>query len=214
MALQITVFSDSHGRHDEVEIPGGDILIFAGDMTDCRHEHDLAGFNRFLRRLPHRYKVVIGGNHDHLLADNPVLGRSLLSEAIYLQDEMVVIGGITIYGSPWQPLFNSRACDAFALPRGRALQEKWRMIPHGIDILVTHAPPAGVLDRDGPVAHGCTDLARAVAAVRPRYHVFGHIHANHGTICRQGMMAINCNVQAGNGRLRPALSFPCTVGRV
>ena len=93
-----------------VEIPDADILIFAGDMSVCRTLQDVAGFNAFLKSLPHTYKIVVGGNHDHLLASSPDLGRELLQDAIYLQDEEVVIAGLKIYGSPWQPIFNTNAC--------------------------------------------------------------------------------------------------------
>ncbi|BCO10646.1 hypothetical protein GF1_30220 [Desulfolithobacter dissulfuricans] len=205
--MKITVLSDTHTRHNQVSIPPGDILIFAGDMNNCRDEQDVADFNSFLATLPHHHKVVIGGNHDHQLAQNPQAAKALLPEAIYLQDELVVIGGLTIYGAPWQPVFNDRACDAFALPRGRALEEKWAMIPPGIDILVTHSPPAGILDQDGPVAHGCCDLTAAVNVFRPKYHVFGHIHSNHGVVKNGATTYINCNVSGPDGKLRPALSF-------
>ncbi|GBE12679.1 calcineurin-like phosphoesterase superfamily domain protein [bacterium BMS3Abin13] len=207
MNMKITVFSDTHTLHNQVNIPEGDILIFAGDMDNCRREQDVAAFNSFLEAQPHRHKVVIGGNHDHQLAGNAVTAKSLLPAAVYLQDELIVIAGITIYGAPWQPLFNDRACDAFALPRGKALKEKWSMIPEGIDILVTHTPPAGVMDLDGPVSHGCFDLTTAVNITKPKYHVFGHIHNNHGMIKNGGTTYINCNVKGRNGEIRPALSF-------
>lgn len=205
--MKITAFSDSHSMHRNVEIPDGDILLFAGDMDNCRNRQDVTEFNDFLKTLPHRYKIVVAGNHDHLLAEDTRLAKSLLSEAIYLQDEMVVIEGFSIYGAPWQPKFNARACDAFALPRGKLLDDKWRLIPEGIDILVTHSPPVGIMDQDGPVAHGCTDLYKAVTHKRPKLHVFGHIHSNHGSMNGCNTTFINCNVQGKNGVLRSALSF-------
>lgn len=205
--MKITAFSDSHSLHRDVEIPDGDILLFAGDMNNCRNTQDLTDFNNFLKTLPHRYKIIVGGNHDHLLADEPTLAKSILSEAIYLQDEMVIVEGISIYGSPWQPKFNDQACDAFALPRGRALDKKWEMIPEGVDILLTHAPPAGIMDQDGPVSHGCSGLYKAVTIKQPKLHIFGHIHSHHGSVNTCCTTFINCNVQGKDGRIRPALSF-------
>ncbi len=214
--MKITVFSDTHTLHNQVNIPEGDILIFAGDMNNCRDEQDVAAFNSFLATLPHKHKVVIGGNHDHQLAGNPVTAKSLLPEAVYLQDELVVIAGITIYGTPWQPIFNDRACDAFALPRGKALKKKWEMIPKGIDILVTHSPPSGIMDQDGPVGHGCSELTGVVNIIKPKYHVFGHIHSKHGVMKNGDTIFINCNVRGENGSIRPAISFeynPMTCGK-
>ena len=136
--MNITLLSDTHALHAQLNIPAGDIFIFAGDMTHCRTARDVEDFNRFLGQLPHEHKIVVGGNHDHRLARDPERAKSLLSEGIYLQDEQVVVSGVKIYGAPWQPLFNDRACDAFALRRGKEMRKKWDMIPHDVDILVTH----------------------------------------------------------------------------
>ncbi|MFZ5774162.1 MAG: metallophosphoesterase family protein [Thermodesulfobacteriota bacterium] len=212
--MKLALFSDTHATHGKIIIPDADILIFAGDMTHCRTARDVAEFNNFLKSLPHRQKIVVAGNHDHMLARHPEKARQLLSNAVYLQDELVVVAGITIYGAPWQPTFNDIACDAFALPRGKALRDKWDLIPPDIDILVTHTPPAGILDQDGPVSHGCSDLAEAVARVKPRYHIFGHIHSHHGMFQCGATRFINCNVQGEDGALRPALLLDYETGEL
>lgn len=193
--------------HHRVEIPDADILIFAGDMSVCRTLQDVAGFNAFLKTLPHTYKIVVGGNHDHLLASSPDLGRELLQDAIYLQDEEVVIAGIKIYGSPWQPIFNTNACDAFALPRGKVISQKWDMIPKDTDLLITHCPPSGIMDEDGGVSHGCSDLLKTVQRIEPRFHVFGHIHNHNGMQTVAKTTFVNCNVKDKKGRVRSALTF-------
>lgn len=212
--MKVAIFSDTHTSHWKIKVPDADLLIFAGDMTHCRTDREVADFNDFLHSLPHKYKVVVAGNHDHRLTDDPEKAKSLLSEAIYLQDEAVVIEGITIYGAPWNPLFNDYACDAFALPRGKVLKRKWDMIPPGIDILVTHTPPSGILDRNGPVSHGCTDLAAAVAALKPKYHIFGHIHNRHGAVKHGETWYINANVQGKNGVLRSPLLLDYNSGEI
>lgn len=212
--MKLALLSDTHAAQGRIHIPPADVLIFAGDMTHCRTARDIANFNDFLDSLPHKHKIVIGGNHDLRLARDPEKAKSLLSKAVYLQDECVVISGITIYGAPWQPVFNDRACDAFALPRGKALREKWDMIPPGVDILVTHTPPAGILDQDGPVSHGCSDLAAAVATLKPKYHIFGHIHSHHGMMALGATAYINCNVQGENGALRSALLLDYYSGEI
>ncbi len=212
--MKITLLSDTHALHARLVIPHGDIFIFAGDMTHCRTARDVEDFNRFLGSLPHAHKIVVGGNHDHRLARDREQAKAMLSEAIYLQDEMVVVAGLKIYGAPWQPVFNSRACDAFALPRGASLREKWELIPHGLDILVTHTPPAGILDQDGPVCHGCAELAEVVRSRKPRYHVFGHIHSRHGMLRCNGTRFINCNIQGPDGSLRLPLSLDFSTGEL
>ena len=96
------------------------------------------------------------------------------------------IGALRIFGSPWQPWFHDWA---FNLQRGPALAEKWALIPDGVDVLVTHGPPAEILDR---TVHGeevgCRDLRDALERVRPRLHLFGHIHEAHGRLERDGTL--------------------------
>jgi hypothetical protein len=86
---------------------------------------------------------------------------------------------LSIYGSPWQPEFYDWA---YNLPRGTALKEKWDMIPTTTDVLITHGPPHGILDKaaDG-VLCGCRELLTTVKnRVKPRLHIFGHIHEGYG----------------------------------
>ncbi|RWX45341.1 hypothetical protein VT98_13313, partial [Candidatus Electrothrix communis] len=97
---------------------------------------------------------------------------------------------------------------------GKVLKKKWDMIPSGIDILVTHTPPSGILDRNGPVSHGCTDLAAAVATLKPKYHIFGHIHNRHGAVKHGETWYINGNVQGKNGVLRSPLLLDYNSGEI
>ena len=205
--MRIVAFSDTHMLHDNVEIPDGDLLIFAGDMSICKTVQDVSRFNAFLKTLPHPNKIVIGGNHDHLLAYSSDIAKELLQDAIYLEDSSVTIEGISIYGSPWQPTFNTKACSAFALPRGKIIRKKWDLIPEGVDILVTHSPPCGIMDEDGGVSHGCSDLLERVLQLQPKLHIFGHIHNHNGMVTVGKTCFINCNVKAKSGIVRPALAF-------
>lgn len=177
--LRVVLISDTHALHDEVRVPDGDLLIHAGDFSNIGALEDVIAFNEFLGRLPHPHKVVIAGNHDFCFERIPERARPLITAAHYLQDEEVTVAGLRIWGSPWQPEFMNWA---FNLPRGEPLRQKWAQIPRGIDVLVTHGPPLGhgdlVAHRDERV--GCADLLEAVQRVRPRLHVFGHIHEGYG----------------------------------
>lgn len=102
-----------------------------------------------------------------------------LTNCVYLEDRSTTIYGLKFYGSPWQPEF----CGwGFNLPRGRALLDKWDMIPDDTDVLITHTPPVGYGDlcASGTRA-GCVDLLHTVQKrVRPKYHIYGHIHEGYG----------------------------------
>jgi Icc-related predicted phosphoesterase len=109
----------------------------------------------------------------------------------YLEDQFLEVDGVRIWGSPWQPTFCNHA---FNLDRGVAIRAKWDLIPEDLDILVTHGPPRGVLDRVGREHVGCADLAEVVTARRPRLHVFGHIHTGYGTAERNGTLFVNAAI--------------------
>ncbi|KZP20295.1 Metallo-dependent phosphatase, partial [Athelia psychrophila] len=113
-------------------------------------------------------------------SDEPNVSDSGL---VYLQDQSYVFqtreGGRrwSIYGSPWQPEF----CNwAFNYERDKTGEDIVKRIPK-TDILLTHGPPFDILDatlRGQPV--GCEALRAHVPKLRPRLHLFGHIHEARG----------------------------------
>jgi Icc-related predicted phosphoesterase len=187
---RIVCLSDTHNRHEKIAVPGGDILIHAGDATVRGTIDEIVLFDRWFSALPHRYKIFIAGNHDRLFETDNRLAKSLLDEeVIYLQDSAIEIEGLKIYGSPWQPWFFNWA---FNLPRGERLAEKWRLIPDETDILITHGPPFGILDSPPDETNvGCENLRSRVEEIRPQMHVFGHIHHSYGTVENFGVKFVN-----------------------
>jgi Icc-related predicted phosphoesterase len=179
--VKIVCISDTHLAHTKhhIEVPDGDVLIHAGDATFNGTHVEVAAFSDWFASHPHRHKLFVPGNHDRGFEIAEGLMRRYLDPGItYLRDSGVEIDGLKFWGSPWQPEFCSWA---FNLPRGKRLAEKWAMIPDNTDVLITHGPPMGVLDRvwmDGHV--GCKDLMNRVLQVKPALHVFGHIHVGYG----------------------------------
>ncbi len=177
--MRLVVLSDTHGLHDRMEVPDGDVLIHSGDMTNRGELHEVRAFDAFLARLDHRHKLVIAGNHDFCFERQPAAARELLRHAVYLEDEAAEVEGVRFYGSPWQPWFYDWA---FNLERGAEIRAKWALIPDDVEVLITHGPPLGhgdVTARGDAV--GCADLLERIRQVRPRYHLFGHIHEAFGT---------------------------------
>ncbi len=190
--MKIVAFSDTHMRHRDLSLPDGDVLIFAGDMCGGGRLNEIEDFNDYLSGLPHLHKIVIAGNHDWPFERQPQAARQLLSAAIYLQDSAVEIDGLKIHGSPWQPAFNDWA---FNLPRGEALRQKWALIPDDCDILVTHGPPLQMLDRvRNGTEVGCEMLKETVERIRPKLHIFGHIHEDHGICRKDGIIYANASI--------------------
>ncbi|MEM8601208.1 MAG: metallophosphatase domain-containing protein [Bacteroidota bacterium] len=209
--MRFVCFSDTHGRHERVSVPEGDVLVFAGDACERGTLDELVRFLDWFGGQPHPHKVLVAGNHDWPLdpsrpESEEARARVEAAGAVYLQDEALVLGGVKVYGSPWQPAFHDWA---FNLPRGGPdLAHAWAQIPDDTDLLVTHGPPHGILDRNFMwKVCGCELLTARVAEVRPRVHVFGHIHEAAGLLAAddrsQSVPTTFANVSAVNLFYRP-----------
>ena len=197
--LRLVCLSDTHDRHDALDVPAGDVLLHAGDFTGRGLPHQVEAFGAFLRRLPHRHKVVIAGNHDFLFEGAPERARAMLGDVTFLEDSGARVEGLEVWGSPWQPRFHDWA---FNLDRGAPLAAKWSLVPESVDVLLTHGPPHGVLDRTfHGLDVGCEELRDALPRLRPKLHVFGHIHEAYG--CREEGGTLFVNASNCDLRYRP-----------
>jgi Icc-related predicted phosphoesterase len=210
--MRFVCISDTHLNHDII-VPDGDVLLHAGDPTIGGDFVQLTHAAKWIASMPHRYKIVIAGNHDFDLQNAPDLVLRRWPRGVtYLQDSEVTVEGIRIWGSLWQPWFMDMA---FNLREGRELAERWALIPPGIDILLTHTPPAGILDRNAkgePV--GCARLSERLETVRPRVHVFGHIHDGYGACQTPETLYINAALESLPQYVRrEPIGFDLDVGR-
>lgn len=197
--MRLVCLSDTHGRHRELKVPDGDLLLHAGDFSKRGTPAEIRDFNAWLAELPHAHKVVIAGNHDFLFEREPALARELLSAATYLEDSGCEIAGLKIWGSPVSPRFFDWA---FNRSRGAEIRAHWAQIPAETDLVLVHGPPAGILDRTWLGQHvGCQDLQQVLAALQPACVVFGHIHEGYGSL-RQGP-TLYVNAASLDQRYRP-----------
>jgi Icc-related predicted phosphoesterase len=189
--MLIDCISDLHGF--QPELPGGDVLIIAGDLTARDTKEEYERLMPWLNKLPYRCKVVIAGNHDGLIEKGKVTIGDDNPTIHYLCDSGIEFEGFKIWGSPYTPTFE---LWYFMRNRGKEIKKHWDLIPTGIDILVTHGPPHGILDEtiDG-IQVGCEELRTAVQErIKPRMHCFGHIHECGGKIAESGGTTfINCS---------------------
>ena len=212
--MKIVFISDTHNLQDQVTLPEGDILVHAGDLTMMGRMNEIAAAGHDIRKQPHRYKVVVAGNHDWMFAKNRMMavqllnngliggerkGRSFTLRTAWSRSTALKSGAVR--GS--QP----SSIRAFNAERGEAIKRYWDMIPEGLDILVTHGPPMGIHDQIaahlGSEHLGCEELMKAVERVKPKIHVFGHIHGGYGktqyvntlfinaAICNEAYKAVN-----------------------
>lgn len=180
--MKIHAISDTHRRHHEFTMPGGDVLVCSGDVCSRGSLEEAMDFLNWFGAQPYRYKILVPGNHDWIFEKNtPLMQAECNTRNITLLiDSGITIEGVKFWGSPVQPRFFDWAYNR---DRGADIQKHWDLIPVDTDVLITHGPPAGILDyvpgRYGGSV-GCQDLARTILKTNIKLHIFGHIHYSRG----------------------------------
>jgi len=178
--MKIVVISDTHTQHRKVKLPDADMIIHAGDISSRGLQHEVFDFYQWFGSLDYKYKIFIAGNHDFYFEKHSqaTILKEIPDNLIYLNDSGVEIEGLKIWGSPIQPWFYDWA---FNRHRGDAIKKHWNLIPRNTDILITHGPAYGVLDktiRGMPV--GCEELRKSIDTIKPKVFICGHIHEAYG----------------------------------
>ncbi|MCJ1482484.1 hypothetical protein MMC06_002650 [Schaereria dolodes] len=182
--ISIVCISDTHTLVPN-SVPPGDILIHAGDLTNLGTASEIQAHISWLSSLPHTHKIVVAGNHDSFLDPRSRYASDSHNsldwgDIHYLQHSSVILTfpnnrRLNIYGAPQTPECGGPEF-AFQYPRG---EDAWSgTLPPETDVLVTHTPPRHHLDL--PAGLGCALLLKEVWRVRPKLHVFGHVHAGVG----------------------------------
>lgn len=197
--MKIDCISDIHGFYPS--LTGGDLLILAGDYTARDTIKEWAEFFSWLKKQKYLKKILVAGNHDNFLYnsypknDKEALDLSEVQEFLkymgeeidhdfeYLCDSGTEFEGLKIWGSPWTSQFegiNPRCCaftESFDCDNEYWLNDHWDEIPSDTDILITHSPPYGILDKEirGTFC-GSKSLLEHLERIKCKIHVFGHIH--------------------------------------
>ena len=214
METKVTVISDTHCRHDDIDLPEGDLLIHCGDLFNLFSTPPgaIAEMDAWFGRQKFERILYTGGNHDRDLEAALAGQPQPMKNAYFLGDEVVEFRGLKIFGSPWVPDLTTHA---FFMSQA-GLAKAWARVPSGIDILVTHTPPEGVLDESSRGwSLGCPDLARELRRIAPRVHCFGHVHASAGQRRIGDTLFINASsIASGSGAIRKPATFTLSaVGR-
>jgi predicted phosphohydrolase len=182
--IRVVCISDSHTY--TVALPPGDLLVHAGDLANKGTVSEIQAQIDWLSCQSYQHIVFIAGNHDSYFDPRSRVAsdrsRTLDYKNVrYLQhaDAMLEFpncGGrkLKLYGAPQIP-----ACggDEMAFQYQRE-EDAWTgTVPENLDILITHTPPRWHLDNGGV---GCDFLRNEVRRVRPKVHIFGHVHAGRG----------------------------------
>jgi Icc-related predicted phosphoesterase len=209
--MKIVIISDQHGNLPK--LPSCDLLLVCGDICPVwNHNVDFqqywieTDFKYWLRDIEAKKKIFIAGNHDFVFQKRPNFGYRLRQgdyPATYLEDSITEYEGLKIYGSPWTNYFYDWAFNLYE----QDLKEKWKLIPNGTDIIVTHGPPRGFGDlaprtitdeneEQWPAGEhvGSISLLEKIDEIKPRLVVYGHIHSGYGVYSFGETMICNASL--------------------
>ena len=146
--MKILQISDTHNQHQQlINLPGADVIVHCGDFTDMGTEDEVLEFLNWFIELPYPHKIFVTGNHDLCLweADNI---EGLPDSVHFLQDRGCEIEGIKFFGLGYN--------------------HPESLIPYNVDVLVTHEPPAMILDESSNTHWGNVSLRNKVLEILAR----------------------------------------------
>lgn len=157
---RILCLANTHDRHRSLIIPKADIVIHAGDACKDGDLNQLADFMEWFSSLNIKRKIFVAGEQDLAATENAERLREMIPAGVtFLENELVDYNGLTYYGLTARPFMSKK------LP-----------IPMYVDILISHGPPLGILDRH----KGCPILKQTIKELEPSIHVFGHVQSLRG----------------------------------
>lgn len=152
-----------HGR-----LAGYDLILACGDLKP-----DYLSFIVTMAKCPVLY---VPGNHDGRYEKKPPLGCDPLDDHFVVYNGMRILGlGGCLRYRPGPHQYT----DSQMRRRIRKLRlQLW--LHKGVDIVITHAAPAGLGDGDDPAHWGFASLRALLDKYRPTCLVHGHVHMNYG----------------------------------
>jgi len=166
--MKLVCISDTHGDHEGVVLPEGDVLIHAGDLSAHGRQAETLAFMQWLGSQHFEHILCIAGNHDVFIEQQPLIALQFAQDngVRLLNDSGCTIDGVKFWGSPITPRFMDWA---FMRDPGRPIEAHWQKLHHT----------------------GCPSLLSRVSEVSPSVHLFGHIHEGHGRMDESGVAYYN-----------------------
>jgi len=220
--IKILAISDTHTYHGlmkkKVGIPNADILVHAGDVSIGGTEKEIREFLDWFGMIrTYKHKVFIAGNHDFMFETCGYYMREVVKEYAekyksngdihYLEDSGVELCGLKFWGSPYTKPFMD---FAFNQEEDRLIKH-WEFIPEDTDILITHGAPQGIMDYAifTDESTGSSTLRYEIETrIKPKVHIFGHIHEGYGEKEVDGVKYVNAAVLNERYRMKnPPILF-------
>jgi uncharacterized protein len=141
-----------------------DIILACGDLPP-----------EYLTELRESYAVplyFIEGNHDIRYRESPPVGCSNIHTKIVTEQGLNIMG---LSGSRW---YNGGANQYSEAEMKKFIRSLWfqLLLFRRIDIVITHAPPRFINDREDPCHKGFRSFVPLIEKQKPTWFIHGHIH--------------------------------------
>ena len=176
--VKILVIADTESRslwdfYDPSKLEGVDLIISCGDLNPHYLE--------FLVTLSGCPLFYVHGNHDHVYEKTPPEGCECLEDRIVHFKDLRILGlGGSMRYKDGPFMYTERQM------RRRVLKARLKAaLSGGVDLFVTHVPPAGCGDMKDLPHRGFACFNTFLNAVRPRFMLHGHVHKTYGHFQRE-----------------------------
>lgn len=176
--MKILVIADEESKslwdhYDASKLEGIDLILSCGDLNP-RYLSFLATFSK----APIFY---ICGNHDGCYKETPPDGCTCIDDDLFVYNgiRILALGGSMRY-KPGPHQYTEFGMKA------RIARLSFKILKNrGFDILLTHAPAAGIHDMEDLPHKGFECFKELIKKYKPRYFIHGHVHMSYGRFPRE-----------------------------
>ena len=170
-------------------LAGIDLILSAGDLKP--------EYLSFLVTMANRPLLYVHGNHDAVYQKRPPEGCDCID------DKLVVVNGLRILGLGGARMYNGGPYQYTEKQMERRIRRlRWKLHrSKGVDIVLTHTPPAGYGDAEDIAHRGFEAFLPLMDRYQPSYLIHGHVHKSYSvhTFSREVQYA-STTVLNGAGR--------------
>lgn len=191
--MKILVLADEESKalydyYKPERLEGVELILACGDLPKSYLE--------FFATVSHAPVLYVLGNHDHWYGKTGDSGPGYQNSretgqaggCICIEDDIYVYKGIRIMGLGGSMRYQPGARFQYTerQMRHRILMLWWKLLRNrGVDIVVTHAPAAGIHDLPDLPHRGFVCFRELMEQLHPKLFVYGHVHAGYGGFVRQ-----------------------------
>ena len=178
--MKILTIADEESRslwdfYDKSKLAGIDFILSAGDLKP--------EYLEFLVMMSRADVLYIHGNHDSCYENKPPQGCICIG----IDGKLFNYKGIRILGFGGSMRYSMGKCQYTEKEMLKRIR-RWKLSiikNNGFDILLTHAPAAGINDMQALPHTGFKCFSDLLENYNPKYFIHGHIHRNYGNFVRE-----------------------------